>query len=325
MNNKFDQQEIYTAGSLDFTNWGLDFHQLMLGDKIRMDAYKKAIFEVVKPGMSVCEIGVGTGVLSKWALEAGASVVYGIEVDKEILKIAEENLASFGKKFIPLCGLSYDVSLPEKVDLILSEILGNIADNENFCRILTDAQKRFLKEGGQMLPMEAISYLVPVSAQKAHENIDQRKIKSSHTDSVFAKKLNGIEKSELFNYYYDSILSNDLYLSTPHTIQKFGIDCWSEIYIKDLEFKILSDGLFTGFKGWFCSRLSDSVTLDIESSENYSDSWKHAYFPIEFSISVKNGDILQVRFSRNENNKYSWSGKVLRNDGVYAEFTQCIK
>ena len=52
--------------------WGDDFHALLLGDELRMRAYAQAIHEVVEPGMVVLDLGTGTGILARWALEAGA-------------------------------------------------------------------------------------------------------------------------------------------------------------------------------------------------------------------------------------------------------------
>jgi len=306
MNNSFQEQEIYTAGSLDVFEWDLDFHQLMLNDKLRMDAYKKAIFEVVKPGMIVCEIGVGTGILSQWALEAGAKVVYGIESNSKILEIAKTNLSSFGDKFVPIEGLSSEVSLQEKVDLILSEIIGNIADNENMASILADAQKRFLKDGGVMIPIKVESFIVPVSTPEANNHILKREINPTHKDSKLIDKFNTIPDSGLFTFYFDTLISENSYLAKPEILESFYENNWPISYSNKIEFKIIQDGLLTGFKGWFSAQLSKDTILNIESSEDYSDSWKHAYFPLEKSVEVKRGSTVVLEFTRSENGKYFW-------------------
>lgn len=318
------QQRIFTAGSLEVADWGLDFHELMLGDVLRMDAYKQAIFEAVKSGMVICEIGVGTGILSKWALEAGARVVYGIEINKGILDVAIENLKEFGSGFVPLLGLSYDISLPEKVDVIISEILGNIADNENFSPILQDAKNRFLKTDGEMLPLEVDSYFVPVCAEEAHQNILKRNIEPTHSDSLLINKMSKMEISHLFNFYFDSIIPRSGYLAQPNILQHFDKNNLDEFYEKHLQFKIVKGGNFTGFKGWFDAKLSQTVHLNIESEAQYSDSWKHAYFPVEKTIEVISDDIISVNFCRIEDNKYRWEGTVQRGGQIIGNFNQKI-
>lgn len=50
----------------------------MLKDKIRCDKYKEAIEKVVK-GKTVLDVGCGTGILSAYAVIAGATSVTGVD------------------------------------------------------------------------------------------------------------------------------------------------------------------------------------------------------------------------------------------------------
>ncbi len=131
-------------------------HQRLLEDKIRLAAFKKAIYEVVKPGDVVMDIGAGTGVLTRFALEAGASMVYAIEENSDILEIARENPTIKRNKekvhMIPLNSkevpTSYVKSLP---DVIISETLGSLAFNEGILSNIHDA-KRFFKPTTVVIP-----------------------------------------------------------------------------------------------------------------------------------------------------------------------------
>ena len=67
-------------------------HQEMLGDKIRVESYKSAIFEMVK-GKTVVDVGAGTGILSVMAIEAGAKSVVAIE-RSNIINEARKNFAA---------------------------------------------------------------------------------------------------------------------------------------------------------------------------------------------------------------------------------------
>ena len=53
-------------------------HAEMVGDKVRMEAYDKAI-KLVCPGKVVADIGAGSGVLTLASAAAGAAHTYGIE------------------------------------------------------------------------------------------------------------------------------------------------------------------------------------------------------------------------------------------------------
>ncbi|MGW4566351.1 methyltransferase domain-containing protein, partial [Streptomyces sp. NPDC004561] len=169
----YEPEQVWLPASERLLDWDDGFHDLMLGDRLRMTAYRSAITEAVRPGATVLDLGTGTGVLARWALEAGAARVYGIDLNERILATAAERLAAagHGDRFHPLPGLSFDLELPEPVDLVISEIMGNLADNENCVAILDDARRRFLRPGGAMLPRAVESYLAPVAAERAHARL----------------------------------------------------------------------------------------------------------------------------------------------------------
>ena len=321
-------------------DWEKNFHELMLNDHLRMVAYKTAIVNVVKPGDVVLDLGAGTGILSQWALEAGAKMVYAIEMDLEILKVAVErmNHGGYWERFIPINRLSYAVQLPEKVDVIISEIIGNLADNEDFQPIIQDAMARFLKPEGRSIPMSVSSYVVPVASIKAHESIKARNVETINSTKYSLERLLK-EKNTLnpFNMYYDTVLPCSSYLSTPSLIRTYE-KRWdqSSVYSLNLIFEIERPGVFTGFKGYFTANLDGEVVLDISGDdiENRatSDSWKHAFFPIQNPISVQSGDTLKLNFSRfypqESNNRfkqiYRWQGLVRRGATVIGQFDQCL-
>lgn len=318
------EQEVFTAGALDYESWGNDFHELMLSCEIRMQAYRKAIFEVVKPGMVVCEVGAGTGILSQWALESGAKVVYAIESNVEVFKKAKRSLSKYGERFIAIDGLSKDITLPEKVDVLISELIGNVADNENFSPILMDAQARFLKANGMLLPIEVTSYITPIDAPEAHQNLIERNVRPSHADTRLVEKLAQTDLPELFNFYYDSVIPTPSYLSDPQPIESFCKNHWPSAYKKDFVFTVMRDGIFNGFKGWFAAKLSPTTTLSIESAEKPSLAWKHAYFPIERPSRTRKGDILRLTISRDASGKYAWAGGITRAQTIISTYNQKI-
>jgi protein arginine N-methyltransferase 1 len=129
-------------------------YQAMMSDPVRMERYREAI-RAVCAGKVVCEIGVGLGPLSLMALEAGARRVYGIEVNSDVLAIAEAVIRENGyddSAFIPISGMSMDIELPEQVDVILTETLDSVGFGENTAVFMLDAVERFLKPGGCAIP-----------------------------------------------------------------------------------------------------------------------------------------------------------------------------
>jgi type I protein arginine methyltransferase len=318
--------------------WDEAFHDLMLHDQLRMAAYRKAIFEAVKPGDLVVDLGTGTGILSQWALEAGARRVFGIDLNASILELAVARIHSAGLagRFEPINRLSYDVELPQRVDVLISEIIGNLADNEDFQPILQDAIRRFLAPGGTVLPRTTTSYLVPVAARLAHRNLCTGAIGrlTPHYDITALYREKRIRSP--FNLYYDCILPRSSYLSRPAVLRAYH-GAWDQpaTYQCELSFPVEAPGLLTGFKGYFVAELTATTVLDISGDDiehgATSDSWKHAYLPIEHPVEVQPGDRLNVSFSRRYpdgqgpfRHIYGWRGSVEHAGHIVAQFAQCM-
>lgn len=334
----YKPQEPWLPFSEVLLSWDDAFHQLMLKDRVRMSAYKAAIDEVVRPGDTVLDLGTGTGILGLWALEAGAGRVYGIDMDSEVLSIAVDLMEKSGyrDRFVPINKLSFEVDLPERVDVMISEIMGNMADNEGFQPILNDAIERMVKPGGKCIPLAAHSHIVPVAASAAHEAVAKGEVATINNRYALDALLGDHGVNSRFDMYYDAILPRSIYLSSPLVLRHYYKD-WkqSSLYREERTFDISCDGVLTGFKVYFVASLSPNSVLDISgddiSARMTSDSWKHAYLPIAEPIPVESGDVLYVTFSRfyrltedggadHFKQGYEWLGAVKRRGRVMGEF-----
>ena len=321
-------EQVWLPASKSIFDWDSQgFYKIMLEDKIRVDAYKNAITKVVKHGDIVLDLGTGTGILAKFALEAGASNVYGIEMS-DVGKIAEKNFKKdFPDKFKLIKNISYKVSLPGKADVVLSEIIGNLGDNENLCEILNDAQKRFLKRGGKMLPLRVETFLCPVSSRLIHKQIESHQFKNY--PGCKPKKI-----GNPFNSYYDSLIPKKCEMAVPSKSNTFNFNGKDEVsYKKELEFKVLKNSLFTGFKGYFNAKLSTGINLDISGEtigKDASSSWQHAYLPISNPFNVEKGDKIRLNYERKSKDgmsqpSYFWEGEVYRGRIIVHTFKQYSK
>lgn len=336
-NFKYDVEEVWLPVSENVLAWEEDFHQLMLDDEIRMAAYKSAIQEAVKPGMMVLDLGTGTGILGLWALQAGAKRLYAIEVNAKVIPTATATFENggFAGKYEIFHGYSNDITLPSRVDLIISEIIGNLGDNENFTPILNDAHKRFLKPDGRMLPLSVRSQLVPVNAAKTHRQVTAQQCRALNENYSLHDLMQRLEIKNPFNLYYDVIIPRSCYLSEPSIAKCFNFDGNDESgYSTDIVYKVKADGDLTGFKGSFVAVLSNSVGLDISgdniAERTTSDSWKHCYLPLAQPLKVELGDEIHLRFERSYPRRndspfrqfYRWSGSVRRRGDLIGNFDQ---
>lgn len=138
-------------------------HIGMLNDKIRTEAFIKAIQSGVKPGDIVIDIGTGTGILAIAAARAGAKKVYAIEAGT-MADIAEAVIlgTDVADKITVLRGWSTQITLPEKADVLVSEIIGNDPFGENLIQTFNDAHLRLLKPGARVIPAGITLFGLPV-------------------------------------------------------------------------------------------------------------------------------------------------------------------
>jgi protein arginine N-methyltransferase 1 len=331
---EYRAEEPWLPVSESLTEWGQDFHALLLGDQLRMRTFRSAIGELVKPGDVVLDLGTGTGILAQWALEFGAARVYGLDFNADVLADATRRLAAAGYRdtFIPVHGLSYDITLPEAASVILSETLGNLADNESCVPILADARRRFLAPGGAMLPSKVESYLVPVAATDAHRNVAQLRIRGGDESLAVERQLAQLGASSPFDTYYDAVIPWHRHLATPRLARTYDFtEAETDNYQLMLTFACRQGGSLTGFKGYFIADLSPSTVMDISGDDIAagltSDSWKHCYLPIRDAIEVVPGDQVVLRFARTGSGdgfgqQYRWAGSVYRESRHIGDFEQ---
>jgi SAM-dependent methyltransferase len=98
-------------------------------------------------GRVVLDIGTGPfALLALAAARAGASRVFALEADGHVAALAREAVAAATDVPAGLVevieGLSTEVSLPEPADLIVAEVVGNVASEEGFVATMRDARAR---------------------------------------------------------------------------------------------------------------------------------------------------------------------------------------
>jgi precorrin-6B methylase 2 len=136
-------------------------HQVMLADRVRLAAYGQALATLVGAGDVVADVGAGTLVLAMLALERGARHVYAIEGDDQTVELARQVVAHnrLESRITVVHGDARVVTLPEKVDLIVSEMMGNLGPEEEMAEILGAAAERNLKAQGRIVPARLVTEL----------------------------------------------------------------------------------------------------------------------------------------------------------------------
>jgi len=144
----------------------------MVSDRERVAGYSQALRKAVKPGCVVGEIGAGTGVFSMLACQLGARRVYAIEADP-IIQVGREHAAAngFGDRIVFIQDMSTRVQLPERCDVIVSEIHGVLPWFEMHIPSIVDARERFLASGGILIPQKENLWAGVVEAPELHSRL----------------------------------------------------------------------------------------------------------------------------------------------------------
>jgi type I protein arginine methyltransferase len=151
----------------------IEVHRTMICDRVRTEAFRRAIDSTVRPGDVVLDVGAGSGILSMFAARAGAARVYAVE-RTTIAVLAQELAAANGVADIVqlIHGDVMDVELPERVDVIVSEWLGGFGIDEGMLPPVITARDRWLKPGGVMVPRSVVAWTALVHDPYLGETVD---------------------------------------------------------------------------------------------------------------------------------------------------------
>lgn len=145
-----------------------DLHHLLLSDRPRLDAFRRALHRTVRPGDVVVDLGAGTGILGLLALQAGAGRVYAVDPDPILRlarKLARENGVEERMRFVEEDART--ATLPERADLIVSDLGGMLGMDPEMSKVVV-AARRFLKRGGRILPQRSRVWAGLVRAPSLH-------------------------------------------------------------------------------------------------------------------------------------------------------------
>uniref|UniRef100_A0A670ZX00 Uncharacterized protein n=1 Tax=Pseudonaja textilis TaxID=8673 RepID=A0A670ZX00_PSETE len=114
----------------------------------------------------VLDVGCGSGILSFFAVQAGARKVYAVEASS-VAKYAEILVQSnnVADKISVLSGKIEEITLPESVDVIVSEPMGYMLFNERMLESYLHS-KKWLKSNGESICLQIYQSLSALVAPK---------------------------------------------------------------------------------------------------------------------------------------------------------------
>lgn len=277
-------------------------HRVMIGDRVRTDAFQQALQAQVEAGDVVVDVGAGTGVLSLFAAQAGAERVYAIErsrLAKHAAALIEHNGAD--DRIEVLCGEAAELCAERELqcDVLVSEWLGQFVLLEGMFGAVAAARDAWLKPGGTLIPAGFELFLAPLGAGRAGSPTLE-----PDTPAYWSQADYGVEfdpllavELEVLHRSVPSPITGDRLLAPPQSAHV--VDCHKasldDLYFKtELRFRTTRAGTLAGFAGHFTSDLGAGVVLDT-SPESPQTHWEQHLFFLR-PVRLEEGAELTLRF-----------------------------
>jgi protein arginine N-methyltransferase 1 len=289
----------------------------MIADDVRTGSYARVLRECIVPGSVVADIGTGTGLFALLACRFGARRVYAIEPDNAIA-LARETARLNGclDRITFIQNMSTRVTLPESVDVVVSDIRGILPFCLKSLQSIIDARRRFLASGGLIIPRRDRMMVAVVDAPDLY---------ADHT-KPWNTRIQGLDMSPA-NHYVTNIwrkarVEPEQLLLAPR--------CWADLDYVTLEspnasgeaqWTVERAGTAHGLSVWFDSDLTDSVHLTNAPGEPELI-YGSAFFPFSKPVRVAEGDGVQVSLRADlvgEDYVWSWNTRI-RPAGPSEEF-----
>jgi type I protein arginine methyltransferase len=307
-----------------YNDYSIDAYGSMIRDKQRMAAFTAALQQAIRPGSVVLDIGAATGIFSFLACQFGAARVYAVEPDRSI-EVARDCAKSVAgaERITWIQDLSTEIQLPEQVDVVVGDLHGVLPFFKGNLNSLSDARKRHLKPGGQMIPCRDLLYAAPAHAPDEYV----------HLETPWLQNEYGLNFSSALPYVTNTWWRASAVSVQPENMLGTPL-LWGEVpYATEdisklentLEWEMGTEAELHGLYVWFDGDLGNGI--------GYSNSpllpplvYGRAFFPLERAVNVQPGDRLSVQLSVRlikGDYVYRWKTRVLKPQGtVVADFDQ---
>ncbi|KAK6987227.1 protein arginine N-methyltransferase 1 [Biomphalaria glabrata] len=294
--SKEDKSHICNNSSLAeedgyFASYGHhDIHMTMLKDRVRTESYRdfmlnnSHLFE----GKTVLDVGCGTGILSMFAVKAGASHVVAVDQSNIIyqaMDIAREN--NVHEKITFVKGRLEDVVLPIlKFDIIISEWMGYFLLFEAMLDSVLWARDRFLTVDGCVYPDNFSMLVAGVS------DSELRRSKVDFWDDVYGFKMSCM-KPEVVDEVHVRLVKRDTLITQPAVIKTIDV---MRCQVEDLDFSsqfaltCTADADMTALVGYFTTTFDTGCTNKVHFStgpEAPPTHWEQSVMMFAKPIAVK--------------------------------------
>ncbi len=286
-------------------------HGAMVGDRLRMNAYLRALEQAVTPNCCVVDIGAGCGIFSLMAAKLGARRVYAIEPD-DIIGLAHRLARDNGvaDRITLIQADAREVILDEPADVIVSDIGGHLPWHGVHLPVINHARNHLLADGGVMIPALDRICAAVVSA----ENVPRR--------AVWHRSPQGIDLSVAAEPAADELRAHRFdpgkLMSDVVTVATLDYHAALETDInRQLEFDINRNGTACGVALWFDRELGEGIGIEngpgAATLQNTRRIYSHLLYAWPKDVDLVIGDSVRLSLTatlRGEDYDWAWDSLV---------------
>ncbi|KAF9168761.1 hypothetical protein DFQ26_000028 [Actinomortierella ambigua] len=331
----------------------LQHQQNMLQDTVRTSTYRSAI--LLNPdcfeGKLVMDVGAGSGILSYFAAQAGASKVYAVEAStmaskmKKLVKSASLPGGMARNEFLKdrievIHAKIEDPKVKAKVptvDTIISEPIGVLLVHERMIESFIYARDNFLRPGGHLFPNKGHMFLAPFTDALLYTET-MGKARFWEQDGFHGVDLSPLfadAKAEMFGMPVVGHFDPKSLLATPVSADEgfemdFSTITMDELkdFVVPMEWHAQYTGLMHGVAGWFSLHFSGNPANEQGSPIELSTAphaekthWQQVRFLFREPLAVNSGQIIRgwMHCVVNEMRSYTVDIEVIA--GPYGELS----
>lgn len=281
-------------------------HIAMLNDKARTELFIQALKTIVGKDDVVIDIGTGTGVLAIAAARAGAKKVYAIEAGG-MADVAQKTIdrAQLTDKIEVIRGWSTNITLPEKADVLVSEIIGNDPFGEKVMQTFSDARQRLLKPDARIIPDIMKVFALPVQIPDSFLKTQLAQAPDLHNWQAWydidfsALGELGFDQTDYFMMANFERLQQLTLHTKPALLTEVAFSRFEELSIEN-KITLNAPGPFNGLLMYFELYLGDKVLSTNPRVADETNSWRTPVWHFPEFEKAKSGDQYTVHFNYTE-------------------------
>ncbi len=285
--------------------YSISDYGVMIADKGRMDPYVKALRVSVKNDSIVLDIGTGTGIFALLACYFGARHVYAIEPNDAIQVGRELAVANgFSKKISFIQGLSSKIALPQKADVIISDMRGVLPFSSHHLPSIVDARERHLASAGILIPLKDTLRVALVDAADLYQSCG----------STWENNKYDLDMSVTKRWLRNTPLYNKAYVGGKESIIGEPVT-WALLDYQSLEspnvsgevkWQLEQDATVHGLRVWFDATLADGVGFS-NAPDKADLIYGSMFLPFLEPVLLNKNDTVSVKIQANlVGDEYIW-------------------